>query len=103
MGPALASPSTLNTPLHTLNCTAFAFASAADKSCPKVLVRAPSDQSQVYERCDGSKTGKVNLCAAAAPTITGTSACFALSEHSIPAAPALRMSACGAMVGGQFS
>ena len=42
----------------------------------------------------------MNLCAAAAPIITGTSACFALSEHSIPAAPALRISACGAMVGG---
>ena len=30
LGPAHASPSTLNTPLHTLNCTAFAIASAAD-------------------------------------------------------------------------
>ena len=30
LGPAPASPSTLNTPLHTLNCTAFTIASAAD-------------------------------------------------------------------------
>ena len=34
LGPALASPSTLNTPLHTLNCTAFASASAADNILP---------------------------------------------------------------------
>ena len=33
---------------------------------------------------------KVNLCAAAAPIITCASACFALSENSIPTAPALR-------------
>ena len=32
--PALASPSTLNTPLHALNCTAFTSASAADNILP---------------------------------------------------------------------
>ena len=30
LGPAHASPSTLNTPLHTLSCTAFSIASAVD-------------------------------------------------------------------------
>ena len=29
-------PSTLHTPLHTLNCTAFAIASAVDNIVPKV-------------------------------------------------------------------
>eukprot|EP00964_Phaeocystis_antarctica_P008624 scaffold4659_cov48-Phaeocystis_antarctica.AAC.1 len=62
-------------------------------------VRAPSEQSRVHERLEESELSKVNLCASAAPNITGTSACFALSEHSIPAAPALRMPACGGRVG----
>ena len=35
LAPALASPSTLNTPPHTLNCTAFAIASAVDNIVPK--------------------------------------------------------------------
>ena len=35
LGLALASPSTLNTPPHTLNCTAFAIASAVDNIVPK--------------------------------------------------------------------
>ena len=35
LGPALAGPSTLNTLLHALNCTAFASASAADNIFPK--------------------------------------------------------------------
>ena len=35
LGPALAGPSTLNTQLHALNCTAFASASAADNILPK--------------------------------------------------------------------
>ena len=36
LGPALASPSTLNTPFHTLSCTAFAIASAVDEIALKV-------------------------------------------------------------------
>ena len=36
LGPALASPSTLNTPLHTLSGTAFAMASAVDNIVLKV-------------------------------------------------------------------
>eukprot|EP00964_Phaeocystis_antarctica_P028205 scaffold15906_cov21-Phaeocystis_antarctica.AAC.1 len=94
LGPALASPSTLNTPLHTLNCRAFAIASAQPiTSCSKVLVRAPPEQSRVHERLFASDSRKVNLCAAAAPIINCASACFALSGNSIPAAPALRMPA----------
>ena len=41
MGPALASPSTLNTPLHTLNCTAFAIASAADN----IVLKGPGPRA----------------------------------------------------------
>ena len=36
LGPALASPSTLNTPLHTLSCTAFSIASPVDYIALKV-------------------------------------------------------------------
>ena len=72
-------------------------------SCSKFLVRAPSEQSQVHERFFESESRKVKICAAAAPIITCASACFALSEHSIPTAPALRMPACGGRVGGKFS
>ena len=36
LGPAHASPSTLNTLFHTLNYTAFAIASGADDNVPKV-------------------------------------------------------------------
>ena len=35
LGPVLASPSTLNTPFHTLNYTAFAIAIAADNNVPE--------------------------------------------------------------------
>ena len=96
-------PSTLNTPHHTLSCTAIAIASAADDICPKVPVRVPPEQSQVYERSYQSESRGVDLCAAAAPITTCASACFALSEHSIHAAPVLRMPACGGRVGGKFS
>ena len=65
--------------------------------------RAPSEGSQVHERLEVSFDEKMNLCTAAAPIINGTSACFALSEHSITAAPALRMPACGGRVGVKFS
>ena len=72
-------------------------------SCSKFLVRAPSEQSQVHERFFESDSRKVKICAAEAPIITSTSACFALSKNSIPTAPALIMPACGGMVGGKFS
>ena len=39
LGPALASPSTLNTPHHTLSCTAIAIASAADDILPFIEPR----------------------------------------------------------------
>ena len=58
--------------------------------CPRIPDRAPSERSQIHERLDESTDDMLNLCTAAAPTITGTSTCFALSplsEHSIPAAP----------------
>ena len=71
--------------------------------CPKIPDRAPSERSQIHERLDESTDDMLNLCTAAAPTITGTSTCFALSEHSIPAAPALRMPAYGGRVGVKFS
>ena len=41
LGRAPASPSTLNTPLHTLNCTAFTIASAADN----VVLKGPSPRA----------------------------------------------------------
>ena len=47
---------------------------------PKALVRAPSEQSKVYERLEESVAKKVNLCAAAASIITGASRYFALSS-----------------------
>eukprot|EP00964_Phaeocystis_antarctica_P080270 scaffold50119_cov46-Phaeocystis_antarctica.AAC.4 len=72
-------------------------------SCSKVLVRAPPEQSRVHERLFASDSRRVNLCAAAAPIITCASTCFALSGSSIPAAPAMRMPACGERVGGKFS
>ena len=50
-----------------------------------------------------SDSEKVNLCATAASIITCVSTCFSLSRHSILAAPALSMPACGAKVGGKFS
>ena len=76
---ALASPSTLNTPLHTLSCTAFSIASAVDDVALKVPGphANPSEPSQVHERFFESESRKVNICAAAAPIITSTSACFA--------------------------
>ena len=58
--------------------------------CPKIPDRAQSERSQIHERLDESTDDKLNLCTAAAPTITGTSTCSALSDHSITAAPALR-------------
>ena len=106
MGRALASPShgpsTLNTPLHTVNCTAFAIPSAAPiTSCPKGpgprAVRPKPGLRALRRKRDKEK---VNLCAAAASIITNASTCFASSGHSIPAAPALRIPAWGAMVGG---
>ena len=69
----------------------------------KVQVRAPSEQSQIHERLEESDSETVNLCAAAAFIVTGTSTCFASNDHSIPAAPALRMPASGGMVGVKFS
>ena len=69
----------------------------------KFLVPTPSEPSQVHERFFESESRKVKICAAAAPIITSTSACFALSENSIPTAPALRMPACGGRVGVKFS
>ena len=36
-------------------------------SCPKVPVRVPPEQSQVYERSFQSESRGVDLCAAAAP------------------------------------
>ena len=41
LGPALASPSTLNTPHHTLSCTAFAMASAADN----IVLKGPGPRA----------------------------------------------------------
>ena len=52
----------------------------------KFLVPTPSEPSQVLERFFESESRKVKICAAAAPIITSTSACFALSENSIPTA-----------------
>jgi hypothetical protein len=76
----------IRVPLHTLNCTAFAIASEGKPRTP-----------------DKKASRRVNLCAAAASIITNASTCFASSGHSIPAAPALRIPACGAMVGGKFN
>ena len=53
----------------------------------KFLVPTQSEPSQVHERFFESESRKVKICAAAAPIITSTSACFALSENSIPTAP----------------
>ena len=64
-------PSTLHTPLHTLNCTAFAIASAVDNIVPKeVQVRAPSEQSKINERLERmrSREGKLLVEAAAIGT-----------------------------------
>jgi len=54
---------------------------------PKALVRAPSEQSKVYERLEESVGEKVNTCAAAASIITGTSRYFALSASLDPRSP----------------
>ena len=54
---------------------------------PKALVRAPSEQSKVYERLEESVAKKVNLCAAAASIITGTRRYFALSASLGPRSP----------------
>ena len=54
---------------------------------PKVLARAPSEQSKVYERLEESVADKVNLCAAAASIITGTRRYFALSASLDPRNP----------------
>ena len=72
-------------------------------ACPKIPDRAPYEQSQVHERLEESTDDKLSVCTGAAPTITGTSTCFVLSEHSILAPPALRMPACGGRVGVKFS
>ena len=58
---------------RTQNCTAHSQAQAQPITLsPKALVRAPSEQSKVYERLEESVAKKVNLCAAAASLITGT-------------------------------
>ena len=62
---------------RTLNCTAHSQAQAQPITLsPKVLVRvqvrAPPEQSKVYERLEESVAEKVNRCAAAASIITGT-------------------------------
>ena len=72
-------------------------------ACPKIPDRAPYEQSQVHERLDESTDDKLSVCTGAAPTITGTSTCFVLSEHSSPAAPAWKMPAYGGRVGVKFS
>ena len=65
---------------RTQNCTAHSQAQAQPITLsPKALVRAPSEQSKVYERLEQSVAKKVNLCAAAASLITGTRRYFALS------------------------
>ena len=66
---------------RTQNCTAHSQAQAQPITLsPKALVRAPSEQSKVYERLEESVAKKVNLCAAAASIITGASRYFALSS-----------------------
>ena len=72
-------------------------------TCPRLPDRTPSEGSQVHERLEVSFDEKMNLCTAAAPITNGNITCFALSEHSIPAAPALRMPACGGRVGVKVS
>jgi len=75
LGSALASPSTLNTPLHTLNCMAFASIRNRKRSREHLAQRSWSarrltEQSRVHEpRLEESDSEKVNLCAAAAPII----------------------------------
>ena len=69
---------------------------------PKALVRAPSEQSKVYERLEESVGEKVNTCAAAASIITGTSRYFALSASLDPRSPRFEDPACGAMVGARW-
>ena len=67
--------------LCTPNCKANSQAQAQPITLsPKALVRAPSEQSKVYERLEESVAKKVNLCAAAASIITGASRYFALSS-----------------------
>ena len=73
---------------RTLNCTAHSQAQAQPITLsPKVLARAPSEQSKVYERLEESVADKVNLCAAAASIITGTRRYFALSASLDPRNP----------------
>ena len=98
----------INTPLHTLN-ERYGIRNRkrsrehlAQKSwSARRLSKAGFTSDSKRLRRDDSE--KVNLCAAAAPIITCASACFALSGSSTPAAPALRMPACGERVGGKFS
>ena len=74
---------------RTQNCTAHSQAQAQPITLsPKALVRAPSEQSKVYERLEESVAKKVNLCAAAASLIiTGTRRYFALSASLGPRSP----------------
>jgi len=86
---------------RTINCTVHSQAQAQPITLsPKALVRAPSEQSKVYERLEESVGEKVNTCAAAASIITGTSRYFALSASLDPRSPRFEDPACGAMVGG---
>ena len=73
---------------RTQNCTAHSQAQAQPITLsPKALVRAPSEQSKVYERLEESVAKKVNLCAAAASLVTGTRRYFALSASLGPRSP----------------
>ena len=103
VGMAVAIPSTLNTLLQTLSCTAFAIASQAENILPedpglrvvraKLIKRATREcRSREGESLRGSITHNHRH-----------EHVLRLEGELDPAAPALRMPACGAMVGGKFS
>ena len=65
LGPAHASPSTLNTLFHTLSCTAFSIASAAVDNRPKDPAPTVVLENQIGRVLDNQDPVRMDICAAA--------------------------------------
>ena len=97
---AVPIPSTLNTLLQTLSCTAFAIASQAENMLPE----DPGPRvvgAKLIKRATGECRSREGV------TLRGSSTHHRRHERVLrleraldPRGPALRMSVCGAMVGG---
>ena len=102
LGPAHASPSTLNTLFHTLSCTAFSIASAAVDNRPKDPAPTVVLENQIGRVLDNQDPVRMDICAAAT-TICPAEPCESpLRNRKCQGRSRLKMPTYGAGGGGTF-